>query len=219
MKRLPVVAIGVAALCAFASGAAARSEGMHLAAYDRYRPYADGDWEHVAPRHTRRSARAGKRRHSAHRSGRRHAVQQSERRRHAVRSARRTHVARRAHHSPMAGRGLVSYARGGLSRTCLTPAARGLLERIEAHFGTVGIISTCRPGAVIAGSGRPSRHASGNAIDFNAPRGRKGEVVQWLIANHRAGGVMTYSDMNHIHVDIGHRFVALGSGSGRRRWR
>jgi len=82
-------------------------------------------------------------------------------------------------------------------------------------------VSTCRPGAVIAGSGRPSRHASGNAIDFNAPSGRKPEVVRWLIANHRAGGVMTYSDMNHIHVDIGRRFVALGAGSGRggRRWR
>jgi hypothetical protein len=31
---------------------------------------------------------------------------------------------------------------------------------------------------------------------------------------------MTYSDMNHIHVDIGHHFVALGAASGGgRRWR
>ena len=36
------------------------------------------------------------------------------------------------------------------------------------------IISTCRPGARIAGSGRISKHASGEAIDFNAGR-RKGE--------------------------------------------
>jgi uncharacterized protein YcbK (DUF882 family) len=115
----------------------------------------------------------------------------------------------------MAARGFVGFARGGVSRTCLTPSARGLLERIEARFGVVRVISTCRPGATIAGSGRPSRHASGNAVDFDAPLGRKSEVVQWLIANHRAGGVMTYAAMNHIHVDIGRRFVALGSG-GRR---
>ena len=218
MKRLPVVAIGVAALCAFAGGAEAQSEGMRLASYDRYRPHVDGDWEYVAPRYTRRSANVGRRRHVAHRSGRRHAVHQPQRHR-AVRSGGRRQIARGAQRNPMAARGLVNFARGGASRSCLTPAARGLLERIEAHFGAVSVISTCRPGAVIAGSGRPSRHASGNAIDFNAPRGRKAEVVQWLIANHRSGGVMTYRDMNHIHVDIGHRFVALGSSSGRQRWR
>jgi uncharacterized protein YcbK (DUF882 family) len=122
---------------------------------------------------------------------------------------------------PVNTRGFVSFSRSsGTSRTCLTPAARGLLARIEAQFGSVGIISTCRPGATIAGSGRPSRHASGNAVDFNAPSGKKADMVRWLIANHRSGGVMTYSDMGHIHVDVGHHFVALGSPSGgRRRWR
>jgi uncharacterized protein YcbK (DUF882 family) len=118
----------------------------------------------------------------------------------------------------MAARGFIGFARGGVSRTCLSPPARALLERIEGQFGAVRIVSTCRPGAVIAGSGRPSRHASGNAIDFNAPGGRRLEVVQWLIANHRSGGVMTYAAMNHIHVDIGRRFVALGSGGTRNRW-
>ena len=53
-------------------------------------------------------------------------------------------------------------------RTCLTPPARALLERIEEKFGSVKLVSTCRPGATIAGSGRPSRHASGNAVDFDA---------------------------------------------------
>ena len=53
-------------------------------------------------------------------------------------------------------------------RTCLTPPARALLERIEEKFGRVKLVSTCRPGATIAGTGRPSRHASGNAIDFDA---------------------------------------------------
>ena len=101
----------------------------------------------------------------------------------------------------------------GASRNCLTPAARALLGRIEAQFGAMQLISTCRPGARIAGSGRISRHASGNAIDFSAG-GRKGAVVRWLIANHKRGGTMTYSNMSHVHVDIGPHFVSLGSRGG-----
>ena len=99
-------------------------------------------------------------------------------------------------------------------RACLKPAARALLERIEAEFGPMQIISTCRPGARIAGTGRISKHATGEAIDFNAGR-RKGEVVRWLIANHKAGGIMTYAGMSHIHVDVGYRFVSLNAHSGR----
>jgi uncharacterized protein YcbK (DUF882 family) len=98
--------------------------------------------------------------------------------------------------------------------TCLKPAARALLERIQAQFGPVQIISTCRPGARIAGSGRISKHASGEAVDFDAGR-HKGDVVRWLIANHKSGGTMTYSDMSHVHVDIGRHFVALNAPSGR----
>lgn len=115
-----------------------------------------------------------------------------------------------------------SHGSAGTSRACLTSAARSILSRIEQKFGAMQIVSTCRPGARIAGTGRISRHASGNAIDFNAGS-RKGAVVRWLIANHRGGGTMTYADMNHIHVDVGHHFVSLGSGSGtrvasRRKW-
>lgn len=98
------------------------------------------------------------------------------------------------------------------SRSCLTGAARNLLARIEQKFGAMRIVSTCRPGATIAGSGRPSRHASGNAIDFDAGS-RKGAVVSWLVANHHSGGVMTYADMDHIHVDIGPHFVSLAGGT------
>ncbi|WP_409561054.1 YcbK family protein [Hyphomicrobium sp. MC8b] len=106
-------------------------------------------------------------------------------------------------------------ARGsGTSTACLTSEARNLLARIRGQFGNVQIVSTCRPGARIAATGRPSRHASGQAIDFRVP-GRKAEVVRWLIANHRNGGVMTYRDMDHIHVDVGPRFVALNAASGR----
>ena len=96
----------------------------------------------------------------------------------------------------------------GAPRKCLTTAARALLEQIEEKFGPVRVISTCRPGARIAGSGRISRHASGNAVDFDAGK-RKGEIVKWLVANHKKGGTMTYPDMSHIHVDIGRHFVSL----------
>lgn len=76
--------------------------------------------------------------------------------------------------------------------------------------GNVQVISTCRPGARIATTGKMSKHASGQAIDFRVP-GRKAEVVAWLRQNHNAGGTMTYSDMDHIHVDVGARFVALST--------
>jgi uncharacterized protein YcbK (DUF882 family) len=105
-------------------------------------------------------------------------------------------------------------AASGSSVTCLTWEARALLNRIRARFGNVEIVSTCRPGARIAGTRHPSRHASGQAIDFRIP-GKKGQVVSWLIANHHNGGVMTYRDMDHIHVDIGPHFVALNRPSGR----
>lgn len=100
------------------------------------------------------------------------------------------------------------------SRSCLSSAARNLLSRIEQQFGTMQVVSTCRPGARIAGTGHMSRHASGNAVDFNAGA-RKGAVIQWLLANHHQGGTMTYPRMDHIHVDIGPRFVSL-SGSRTR---
>ena len=44
--------------------------------------------------------------------------------------------------------------------------------------------------------------------------GKKRQVLSWLIANHSDGGTMTYSDMDHIHVDVGYHFVALNRPSG-----
>ena len=102
-------------------------------------------------------------------------------------------------------------------RACLTSAARALLDRIEQKFGRVEVVSTCRPGAFIAGTGRISRHASGNAVDFKAGA-RKAAILEWLIANHRSGGIMTYAGMDHIHVDIGPRFVSLAGGAHWSSW-
>lgn len=106
-----------------------------------------------------------------------------------------------------------SHGQSTAGGSCLTSEARALLGRIKSRFGNVQIISTCRAGARIATTGKPSKHASGQAIDFRVP-GRKGEVVNWLRNNHHSGGTMTYSDMDHIHVDVGYHFVALNRPSG-----
>ncbi len=105
-----------------------------------------------------------------------------------------------------------SHESAGNSSGCLSSEARGLLRRLQSRFD-VELISTCRPGARIATTGKVSKHASGQAIDFRVP-GRKKEVVNWLINNHHSGGTMTYNDMDHIHVDVGYHFVALNRPSG-----
>jgi len=91
-------------------------------------------------------------------------------------------------------------------RGCLAPKARELLARIESNFGPVQVISTCRPGAVIAGTNHPSLHRYGMAIDFRTTH--KAAVLRWLIANN-SGGTMTYSNSDHIHADVGRHFVSL----------
>lgn len=126
----------------------------------------------------------------------------------AVLFAQATPAEAKRYKGDLSGRAMTA---SGTSRSCLTSQARALLDRIESRFGRVQVVSTCRPGARIAGSGRPSRHASGNAVDFNAPRERKSEVIRWLASNHRSGGTMTYRGMSHIHVDIGYHFVSLAS--------
>jgi Peptidase M15 len=109
-----------------------------------------------------------------------------------------------------------AYGRVSISRSCLTPETRQLLESVESRFGPVQIVSTCRPGAVIAGTRHASMHRYGRAVDFNAPSGRKAEIVRWLAANN-PGGTMTYASMSHIHMDTGsYHFVTLGAG-GRGR--
>jgi hypothetical protein len=104
------------------------------------------------------------------------------------------------------------------ARTCLTAPAHALLARIEQRFGPVKVVSTCRPGSSIPGTRHPSRHASGNAVDFLAGS-RKTAIVEWLIANHRDGGTMTYAGIDHVHVDIGPHFVSIANGPRWLSWR
>jgi len=198
MKRLLTVALGVA-LCSSASAAIAAPN--HIPTSENPAVFSDSNGDDSRP--SRRSATRSQRRDADTRSSRRQASHRSSRRANrSGRSGRRDSVAARS---------FTRYASSGTSRSCLTSSARALLGRIESQFGAVQIISTCRPGARIAGTGRVSRHASGNAVDFNAG-GRKAAIVRWLIANHKSGGTMTYAGMSHIHVDIGYHFVSLGSG-------
>jgi Peptidase M15 len=89
--------------------------------------------------------------------------------------------------------------------SCLPGSVKAKLAQIRAKFGPVRIVSTHRPGARIAGSGKRSYHASCRAVDFHAPRGKYRQVVAWLKRNH-SGGVGTYScGMHHIHIDNGPR--------------
>jgi uncharacterized protein YcbK (DUF882 family) len=215
MKRLLTVALG-AALCTLATAADARPNDFPANHGDSYSYAPDsGDNEYSRPPARRRAAQSRPRSTATTRAQRRDAATRPHQRT-ARASPRARNAAASRRRDGVAARGFTNYARGGASRACLTPAARALLSRIEGQFGQMQIISTCRPGARIAGTGRISRHASGNAVDFNAG-GRKAQVVRWLIANHRSGGTMTYAGMSHIHVDIGPRFVSLSSGGGR--WR
>lgn len=102
------------------------------------------------------------------------------------------------------------------SRSCLTYDTRAVLERAESHFGvTFKLVSTCRPGAFIAGTNHVSEHARGRAVDLLVPRGvSKQAVVRWFYANAR-GVTMVYRGMAHVHFDTGryHKLACGGCGS------
>ncbi len=104
------------------------------------------------------------------------------------------------------------------AKKCLPGTLKSRLSQIRSKFGSVRIISTFRKGARIAGTGRPSLHASCRAVDFHPPRGKYRQVAAWLKKNH-GGGVGTYScGMRHIHLDNGPRvrFHKCVGKSGRR---
>jgi hypothetical protein len=100
------------------------------------------------------------------------------------------------------------------SRACLTAQTRAVLAQMEGQFGPVKVISTCRPGAVIAGSGRPSQHRYGKAVDFVPPPGRRAAMMQWL--RGRAGGAVITYRSGHVHFDTGSsRYVGCGDCGSR----
>lgn len=90
------------------------------------------------------------------------------------------------------------------SSSCLPGALKSRLSHINKTFGRVSVLSTYRRGARMP-NGRPSFHASCQAVDFKPPSGKYAQVASWLKSNH-GGGVGTYScGMYHIHIDTGPR--------------
>jgi hypothetical protein len=204
MRRLLTAAAGLALAALAAPAQAATGDFTTSGGMNAWYKFDD------SPTDVARPSRRG----TAHRY-RRQADVSPHRRRTVVRpQARRVTRSRYAPTARSTPGGSTAFLRSGpgTSRACLTRPARALLARIEGQFGAVQVISTCRPGARVAGTGRISRHASGNAVDFNAGP-RKAAIVRWLIANHHSGGTMTYARMSHIHVDIGPRFVSLNAGA------
>lgn len=105
--------------------------------------------------------------------------------------------------------------------SCVPADLRQTIASIQSQFGPVRVISTFRKGARIAGSGKPSYHASCRAVDFHPPAGKYAQVVSWLKANHR-GGLGTYScGAGHIHIDNGPsaRWHTCKGGGSKKRYR
>lgn len=112
---------------------------------------------------------------------------------------------------------LRTYRSASALRSCLTAQTRAILAALEARVGRVSIISTCRPGAVIAGTRRPSFHRYGMAVDFATPR--KAEAVAFLRSQPVL--VMTYRNMGHVHFNVGQKgavFAADAHGRRRAHW-
>jgi len=129
--------------------------------------------------------------------------------------------ANRGHGKRSSGRQEITHGRSslpGASRSCLTSDTRSLLDQAESHFGVVfKIVSTCRPGARIAGTNHISEHARGRAVDLLVPRGTsKQSVVQWFYRNAK-GVTMVYRGMAHVHFDTGqYHKLACGGCGGRK---
>jgi uncharacterized protein YcbK (DUF882 family) len=99
---------------------------------------------------------------------------------------------------------------------CLPGSLHNTLGQIRAKFGPVRIVSTFRRGAMIAGSGRRSLHASCRAVDFYAPPGKRAAVIAWLRSNHTGGLGIYGCSMSHIHIDNGGRYSWNKCIGGRR---
>jgi Peptidase M15 len=89
------------------------------------------------------------------------------------------------------------------SPSCLPSQLNAALADVQARFGPVVVISTHRPGARIR-RGRPSLHASCQAVDFKPAPGSYSRVAAHLRRSW-TGGLGTYSS-GHIHIDTGENY-------------
>jgi hypothetical protein len=102
--------------------------------------------------------------------------------------------------------------------SCLPGSLKQALADVRGRFGSIQVVSTHRPGAVIAGSRKPSHHRNCQAVDFRPPSGKYGAVAAYL-KNTWSGGIGTYAS-GHIHIDTGpgyHWYTGGGSQKVARR--
>jgi hypothetical protein len=79
------------------------------------------------------------------------------------------------------------------------------------------IISTVRPGAVVAGSGHPSLHRDGRAVDIQG----NPSCIYAHLRDWPGGYSVDYSAVRHVHVSLGGREdgARFRHGGGHRRHR
>jgi hypothetical protein len=98
-------------------------------------------------------------------------------------------------------------------RADLAPAFQGLVNELEASGYLINLndVSSYRPGATVAGTGQPSMHAGGTAIDINASRNAVGttgnippELAMALAAKYGLtwGGSFSNRDPMHFGTDM-----------------
>lgn len=98
-------------------------------------------------------------------------------------------------------------------RADLAPAFQGLINDLESsgYLINPSDVSSYRPGATVAGTGQPSMHAGGTAIDINASRNAVGttgnippELAQQLAAKYGFtwGGSFSNRDPMHFGTDM-----------------
>jgi hypothetical protein len=109
-----------------------------------------------------------------------------------------------AHSKPHASRHAVHGHRApGGNSTGLASVSGSLAAKTQEIVASCqsAVISAFRPGARIAGSGHPSMHASGRAVDI---RGNPGCIYSHL--HGWAGGYSTdYASVQHVHISLGGR--------------
>ena len=93
--------------------------------------------------------------------------------------------------------GVVLRLRGNVSTTKLPKPLRTFLVRVQEKCAGFKVVSACRPGARVAGSGRPSLHASCQAADYQV---RKPACALQLAKGWPGGHSVDYRAVNHFHA-------------------
>lgn len=105
-------------------------------------------------------------------------------------------------HSTVGGRPLTA---------CLPKSIREALARVDKACG-IRVISTHRPGAIIAGTNTPSMHATCRAADFTS----KDYACVYQTLSGWRGKLSTDYRIGHVHIDDG-RYARFVHGGQRKR--